>query len=30
MFVIPHDVEGRNKRPFEAAINLAQFPKDQN
>ncbi len=29
MFVLP-DVLGRSKRLFEAAINLAQFPEDQN
>ena len=30
MFVVLHDVLGGNKRLFEAAINLAQFPKDRN
>ena len=29
MFVVLHDVWG-DKRLFEAAINLAQFPEDQN
>ena len=30
MFVVLHDVLGRNKRLFEATINLAQFPEDQH
>jgi hypothetical protein len=30
MFVVLHEVLGGNKRLFEEAINLAQFPEDQN
>jgi hypothetical protein len=30
MFVVLRDVLGGNERLFEAAINLAQFPEDQN
>jgi hypothetical protein len=30
MFVVLHDVLGGNRRLFEAAINLAQLPEDQN
>ena len=30
MFVILHDVFGGKKRLFEAGINLAQFPEDQD
>jgi hypothetical protein len=29
-FVVLQDVPGGNKRFFEVAINLAQFPEDQN
>ena len=28
-FVVLHDVPGGNKRLFEQAMNLAQFPEDQ-
>ena len=30
MFIILHDVLGKNKSLLEAAINFAQFPEDQN
>src|ERR1022692_783256 len=30
MFIVLHDVLGKNKRLLEAAINLAQFPEDQH
>jgi hypothetical protein len=30
MFIVLHDVLGKNKSPFEAAINFAQFPEDEN
>jgi len=29
-FVIPRDVLAWNQKLFEATINLAQFPEDQN
>jgi hypothetical protein len=30
VFIVIRDVMGRDERFFEATINLAQFPEDQN